>query len=259
LAQIEANGSPVYLHTDHLNTPRLATNPAGTIVWRWNSDAFGAIPPDSDPDGDGTKTTLNLRFPGQYFDAETGLHYNWNRYYEPRLGRYISSDPIGLDGGLNTYLYGNANPLRFTDPLGLLDPGSGTPLDPTTQPKTQPKPPSGIRLPKGLKLCLNPIITGVLIGLTPNEIGCGPGEQCANDDNSTPDKEDPCWQSYKTLERWWSLLGNSSPSPGNTAVDTRTKMMFNKLVDEYNATCVPRGYPMWVKKFANLPPLGPQG
>jgi RHS repeat-associated protein len=119
LAQIEANGSPVYLHTDHLNTPRLATNPAGTIVWRWNSDAFGAIPPDSDPDGDGTRTTIHLRFAGQYFDAETGLHYNWNRYYDPRLGRYVTSDPIGLAGGLNSYLYANANPLRWADPFGL--------------------------------------------------------------------------------------------------------------------------------------------
>jgi RHS repeat-associated protein len=61
----------------------------------------------------------NLRFPGQYFDAETGLHYNWHRYYDPSTGRYISADPIGLDGGMNLYLYTGANPVNFIDPMGL--------------------------------------------------------------------------------------------------------------------------------------------
>jgi RHS repeat-associated protein len=61
---------------------------------------------------------VNLRYPGQYYDAETGLHYNWHRYYDPRIGRYITSDPIGLRGGLNTYAYTNNNPLRYIDIFG---------------------------------------------------------------------------------------------------------------------------------------------
>jgi RHS repeat-associated protein len=65
---------------------------------------------------------VNLRFPGQYYDAESGLHYNWNRYYDPRIGRYVTSDPIGLASEqYNTYLYAKANPLYWTDILGLKD------------------------------------------------------------------------------------------------------------------------------------------
>ncbi len=66
-----------------------------------------------------TIVTSDKTVPGQYFDSETNLHYNHFRYYDPQLGRYITSDPIGLDGGYNTYLYANANAIRFYDPLGL--------------------------------------------------------------------------------------------------------------------------------------------
>ena len=88
-----------YLHTDHLNTPRLATNSQQQPVWQWQSDAFGLGKPNNDVDGDGQLTTIPLRFPGQYHDQESDLFYNYYRTYDPALGRYTQSDPIGLRGG----------------------------------------------------------------------------------------------------------------------------------------------------------------
>ncbi|ATE59500.1 RHS repeat-associated core domain-containing protein [Thauera sinica] len=107
----------------------MARNQAGQVVWRWESDAFGSTAANEDPAGTGTSTTVNLRFPGQYFDAESGPHYNWHRYYDPRTGRYISSDPIGLEGGINTYSYVGGNPISEVDPLGLTTFACKVPLD----------------------------------------------------------------------------------------------------------------------------------
>ncbi len=107
------------IHADHLNVPRIILNTANVAVWRWdNSDAFGLGSPNQDPDGDGTAITYNLRFPGQYYDKETGLHYNYFRDYDPNTGRYLESDPIGLAGGMNTYGYVGGNPVNLVDPTG---------------------------------------------------------------------------------------------------------------------------------------------
>ena len=112
-------GSDVhYVHTDHLGTPRAITD-AGTVIWRWESDPFGSTAADEDPDGDLTSFTYNLRFPGQYYDSESGLHYNYFRTYDPSTGRYLESDPIGLLGGSNTYAYVESQPTMMIDPLGL--------------------------------------------------------------------------------------------------------------------------------------------
>ncbi len=76
----------VYVHTDQLNTPRLGTNGAGAVVWRWDSDAFGVGDADLDPDADLNDVSVRLRFAGQYLDEETGLHYNYLEF--PRFCRH---------------------------------------------------------------------------------------------------------------------------------------------------------------------------
>src|SRR4249919_108579 len=86
-----------------LNTPRVIADSTGTTVWRWDQgEPFGNDVPNNNPSGAGA-FDFPLRFPGQYFDRETSLAYNVMRDYDTGLGRYVQSDPIGLDGGLNTY------------------------------------------------------------------------------------------------------------------------------------------------------------
>jgi len=110
--------SYLYFHNDALGTPHALTDKAGQIVWSDNDDEFGAAQIASTGGTSSTSSVVcNLRFPGQYFDAETGLHYNFHRYYDPALGRYITEDPIR--DGLNWYAYEGSNPGNMVDPLGL--------------------------------------------------------------------------------------------------------------------------------------------
>jgi RHS repeat-associated protein len=94
-------------------------------MWTWYSDPFGTDAANANPSGAGT-FAYNLRLPGQVFDGAVGLHLNGARNYDPAVGRYVESDPIGLQGGLNTYAYANGNPISEMDPLGLW--GIGDPL-----------------------------------------------------------------------------------------------------------------------------------
>jgi RHS repeat-associated protein len=119
----EPSATQVYaVHPDPLGTPRAVTDPTGKLLWRAApaSEPFG-LSVEQDPDGDGTPFVLNLRFPGQYYDQETNLAYNWHRYYDERVGSYTTSDPIGLNGGQwSTYGYVDGNPLKYSDPQGLV-------------------------------------------------------------------------------------------------------------------------------------------
>ncbi len=111
--------SVFYVHTDHLNAPRKVTRPSDNGVrWSWDRDPFGTTTVNENPSGLGT-FTYNLRLPGQFYDSETGVNYNYFRDYDPAIGRYVQSDPIGLRGGVNTYLYALASPTHWRDSLGL--------------------------------------------------------------------------------------------------------------------------------------------
>jgi RHS repeat-associated protein len=116
LARIDDTGASsniYYYHNNAIGAPLKVSNQSGQLVWSAYLSPFGqaeTINPN---------ITQNLRLPGQYFDAETGWHYNMQRYYDPGLGRYLQSDPIGLMGGVNTYTYVSNNPVNWVDPLGL--------------------------------------------------------------------------------------------------------------------------------------------
>jgi len=117
----DSNGQDrfAYFHHDHLDTPIQATDKNGNLVWAANYNVFGqATVTTPAATADSPTITSNLRLPGQYFDDETGLHYNFRRYYDPQTGRYLTQDPIGLAGGDNQYRYGEADPANVSDPTG---------------------------------------------------------------------------------------------------------------------------------------------
>jgi RHS repeat-associated protein len=109
-----ATNTMYYFLNDHLGTPLMMTDSTGKVVWQARYKPFGEahVHPRA-------TITNNFRFPGQYYDEETGLHYNYFRYYDPETGRYIRPDPAGLAGGTNLFLYTNNNPICLTDPDGL--------------------------------------------------------------------------------------------------------------------------------------------
>ena len=108
-----------FYHCDHLGTPTALINKDGEVDWSVELDAWGNVLKEHNP----KNIDQPIRFQGQHFDEESGLHYNRHRYYDPQLGRYINQDPIGFDGrGLNFYQYTSNSPLNITDPKGLILP-----------------------------------------------------------------------------------------------------------------------------------------
>ena len=231
-----------YVHTDHLGTPVAMSDEGSNVVWRTSYAPFGKVTVDP-----ASTVEMNVRFPGQYYDSETVLHYNYYRYYDPATGRYITADPIGLQGGVNTYGYVGANALIYADPYGLFQrPAPGTqimsPIAPATAPGTALERALGLlgRTAGGLGLLLTPTTLGD--GTLPDNVIPFPGRsttppnQCGPEDNSP---EDPCERARKTLQ------GNRDSMMRNLSNDPiiRNRQLigfaraFNPVVEEHNRVC----------------------
>jgi RHS repeat-associated protein len=115
-----------YVHVDHLDRPVMMTNASKTVVWKASYEPFGAVREITGA------AALDLRFPGQWFQLESGLAYNWNRHYDPTLGRYIQPDPLGFVDGPSIYGYAGQSPLMRVDPTGWITAGSDAPKRPTS-------------------------------------------------------------------------------------------------------------------------------
>ena len=192
-----ASGGLYYIHTDHLNTPVAVVDPNNQLRWLWLSEPFGASEPNTNPAGLGP-LTFNLRFPGQFADQETGLNYNYFRDYDSGTGRYVQSDPIGLQGGINTYSYVRGNPVSRVDPRGLLD---APPIDPTV-PEPTPLPPdwpsNGLNGSRCTAAEHGPLQADV-------ELRCGPPRRTCSGNQSCPEllenleRNHACYQARRTI------------------------------------------------------------
>ncbi|TFZ05535.1 RHS repeat protein [Ramlibacter henchirensis] len=186
------NGSIFAVHADHLNTPRRLTDSSGRPVWQWKFSAFG----DEEPrraahrfahPSEGFTTNVpdvvfNLRYPGQYADRESGLHYNYFRSYSPRDGaRYTQPDPIGLRGGWNRFSYVRNSPLMATDPTGLLE---------FNKPPPATVPPEGETF--AALVCLETCLKGTTGNLNLNLLATGGAEKGGHSSKSHHYKGEAC-------------------------------------------------------------------
>jgi RHS repeat-associated protein len=234
---IQAGGEYYWYQNDHLGTPQKMISANGTVVWSARYDSFGLATV-------GVETVKNnLRFPGQYFDYETGLHYNWHRFYDPETGRYITADPIGLDGGINLYAYVENDPINWVDPWGLLRDG---PL----YDKLKPKP----RLKPRIKPSITPWTIFWTILLEAEEAGPGsdqiplPGDESINPDGTVDDSagvDNSCDKKGK-----WKCWGKAQYDQENTPKHVRRG---STMIIAYGHDR-PSARNAWIKKSQNAAP-----
>jgi RHS repeat-associated protein len=218
-----------YVHTDQLNAPRKITQPSSnSLVWRWDTDPFGTVAPNQNPSGLGT-FIYNLRFPGQYYQAETGLNYNYFRDYDSQTGRYIESDPIGLAGGsYSTYAYVRGNPISLIDPFGLYPAievtlPNGTSYIPMTTVKN-PAQAAAYGLPVG----------------TATAIATPPGANPQGDVN--------CWANAK--DKGFGAFKNYWADPAHNYKVVNGPMYDAYGNFEFGATGEAAGFPLWILQGA---------
>jgi RHS repeat-associated protein len=214
-----------YLHTDHLNTPRLVTDEQNKILWRSQplAEPFGNGAPEEDPDGNGIPFAMNLRFPGQYADKESNLNYNYYRDYNPQTGRYIESDPIGLRGGMNTYAYVGGNPIRFLDSSGLSAQDVGQ-ISQRFRQGVEEMTRDGLRLPSPYKNNFCRLYPGAYGCKDPNKYkDCGEQTEYMND-QLKQGKYDDHWVFHMDADigHAWGVATSSNPNDPTIWYDTRS-------------------------------------
>ena len=188
---------------DHIGRPSFASTSAGTVVWRASYLPFGGVHAT-------TGAPISSRFPGQWFQAEAGLHQNWMRDYDPTTGRYIEADPLGLIDGASVYGYTRQSPLRWIDPQGL---------DPVPSPPSNL--PGGPYEPAGAGQR-----TGAFFGPKQSQ---GPRAICQYVPNEAsggmPGAKEPYWKFKLPGQSWqrYSTVGNpitpEQAHPGNTQTE----------------------------------------
>ena len=223
-----------YVHTDNTDTPQVLTDSQQKVVWTTQTYPFGK-------QNHSGSIAFNLRYPGQYFDEETGLHYNGHRYYDQNTGRYITSDPIGLAGGVNTYAYVGNDPLGRIDPLGLswqeyLDNSiasaqSETPLEAIQRSLDGLGPEVAMWDSVGLFLK-----EGVATGSVAKECGqvTNKGWKLGDDVyNLTAKGNQPSWTTVRT--RFWKNESAMSGSANKYGAENLERMAKGKAPQRYNA------------------------
>lgn len=237
----------MYVQADHMGTPRVVIDPSrNRAIWTWDakSEMFGSSPPSQDPDLDGTALVFDMRHPGQRFDSTNGMVYNYFRDYDPSAGRYLQSDPIGLQGGISTYTYAFNSPSTEYDPYGLAPPNrAATP--------TRPRPPVLDRMAPGASRvytrkefterfgpftrevehqldrgCVG--VASIYQGMGFNMPENAPGAQCFKTQDEAETKARECksemvwvkegeWRDpNRKLTGPWAIKGTSTTSPGES-------------------------------------------